>query len=150
MEKFMESLPEKIKKNEILSYLQEFQDRFGYIELSFIELLSRKSEIPSGKIYGIASFYNQFRFKPKGKLHVQVCEGSSCHVNGGLVIIEELKKIIKTDEKETSSDGKYSLEIIPCMGACSQGPVVSVNGKFFTKVKPAELKQILSQQDEIA
>lgn len=148
MEKFMESLPEKVKKNEILYYLQEFQDMFGYIDLSLIELLSQKSDIPSGKIYGVASFYNQFRFKPKGRIHVQVCEGSSCHLNNGLAIIEELKKLTKTDEKEISSDGKYSFEIIPCMGACSQGPVVAINGKFFTKVKVTELKSILLQEDD--
>ncbi|MDD2387192.1 MAG: NAD(P)H-dependent oxidoreductase subunit E [Bacteroidales bacterium] len=144
MEKYISKLPDKVYKHELLSYLQEFQDMFGYIDLSFIEVLSKNSGIPSGKIFGITSFYNQFRFKPKGKFHIQVCEGSSCHVNAEIGLIEDIKKLIKADEKDTSNDGLYSLEIIPCMGACSQGPVISINGKFHTKVSKEDIKKIFS------
>ncbi|MDD4149865.1 MAG: NAD(P)H-dependent oxidoreductase subunit E [Bacteroidales bacterium] len=147
MEKYISKLPDKVYKHELLSYLQEFQDMFGYIDLNFIEALSRNSSIPSGKIFGVASFYNQFRFKPKGKYHVQVCEGSSCHVNAEIGFIDEIKKTLKTDEKDTSNDGLYSLEIIPCMGACSQGPVISINGKFYTKVTKEDIKIIFSNLD---
>ncbi len=143
MKDYIDSLNKSIDKKEILPLLQDFQNRFGYIDSEFIEKLSAKAGIPSGKIYSLASFYNQFRFKEPGKYHIKMCSGAACHVNIKENLIAEICKLTGIKEKETSLDGKYSLEFIPCMGACSIGPVMAINEVYYTNIKINELKKLI-------
>ncbi len=147
MEEYISSLKKNIEKNELLPILQDFQNKFGYIDQYFIEQLSLKSGIPSGKIYSVASFYNQFRFQKQGKYHICMCSGASCHVNTKEMLITEIIKLTGINDKETSKDGKLSLDFIPCLGACALGPVMSINDKYYTQLTIKELKKIIHSLD---
>jgi NADH-quinone oxidoreductase subunit E len=144
MQEYIKYLKEHVEKRELLSILQDFQKKFGYINLDFIEELSKRIDIPAGKIYGIASFYNQFRFKPIGRYHIKICNGAACHVKTKDNLISEIYKLLNLKNKETSNDGKFSIELIPCMGACALGPIVEINGKYFTDVSFGDIKNIIN------
>ncbi len=149
MEEYINSLKKNIDKRDLLLALQDFQNKFGYVDQAFIEQLSLKTGIPSGKIYSIASFYNQFRFIRPGKYHIKLCSGAACHVNAKENLVAELYKLIGIKDRESSPDGKYSLEFIPCMGACALGPVMSINNNYYTQLKIKDLKKIIHDLDEI-
>ena len=99
--------------------------------------------LPTSKIYGVSTFYNQFRFEPLGKYHIQVCRGTACHVKGSVKVLETLQRELKIDAGRTTKDGEFSLEIVACMGACSLAPVISINGEFYAGVTPDKVKKIL-------
>ena len=90
--------------------------------------------LPASKIYGVATFYNQFRFQPQGRNHVQVCRGTACHVKGSAAILEAVKRELKIDAGQTTRDGQFSLEVVACIGACGLAPVICVNGEFHAGV----------------
>jgi len=145
MDSFFKKIPDRVQKHNLLNILQDYQDEFGYIDQKFIEELSPRIGIPAGKIYGITSFYNQFRFIPKGEIHIKVCNGAACHVNSETDLISEISQLLKSKDKGTSPDGRFSLEVIPCMGACASGPVMSINDNFFTNINIESVKKILSE-----
>ncbi len=128
--------------------LQEIQDEIGYIPEEAVVLVGKHLQIPTSKIFGLATFYNQFRFQPKGKYHFQVCHGTSCHLNGAVNLIDFLEKNLKVKAGYTTRNGNYSLEIVPCMGACGLSPVIAINGKFYGKLNIAELRSILDEIQE--
>ena len=92
--------------------------------------IGRHLGLPASKIYGVATFYNQFRFQPLGKYHIQVCRGTACHVKGSLAVLEAIKLALNISPGETSKDGLFSLEVVACIGACGLAPVISINGEF--------------------
>ena len=101
--------------------------------------------LPASKIYGVATFYNQFRFLPKGRYHVQVCRGTACHVKGSLAVLDAAKRELKLKPGQTSRDGRFSLEVVACMGACGLAPVICVNGEFHAKCTPKKLARVLAE-----
>ena len=130
-------------RSSLLDMLQIIQDSHGYISEKSIADVSKLLSLPSAKIYGIASFYDQFRFTPYGKFHIKICDGTSCHISDSPVIIRELEKILKIKPNETTHDGKYSLETVTCLGACGKAAILSVNDKYYTEVIPEKLKELL-------
>jgi len=131
-------------RDRLIPLLQEIQDRLGYLSEESIELLGRHLNIPASKIYGVATFYNQFRFQPKGKYHIQVCRGTACHVLGSSTVLEELQNELKIKAGSTSKDGLFSIEIVACIGACGLAPVITVNGEFHAKVTANSIREIIS------
>jgi NADH-quinone oxidoreductase subunit E len=99
--------------------------------------------MPSSRIFGVATFYNQFRFSPLGKYHIQVCRGTACHVLGSATVLEEIEKVVGVKAGQTSRDGIFSIEVVACIGACGLAPVISVNGNFHAKVTVASIKEIM-------
>jgi NADH-quinone oxidoreductase subunit E len=93
----------------------------------------------------VATFYNQFRFSPLGKYHIQVCRGTACHVLGSSTVLQELEKELKIKAGETTRDGLFSIEVVACIGACGLAPVVCINGEFYGKVTSASLKTIIEK-----
>jgi NADH-quinone oxidoreductase subunit E len=136
-------------RDSLIPILQEIQDRIGFLSEEAIIVVGNHLEIPTSSIYGLATFYNQFRFSPKGKYHIQLCHGTSCHMMGASSIIEVIEKKLKIKSGQTSSNGLFSLEIIPCMGACAYSPLISVNGKHHPKITEQRLIQILDELKEI-
>ncbi len=135
-------------RDTLIPILQDFQDMQGYIDESTIKLLSDRFDLPTSKIYGLVTFYNQFKLQPRGKYHIQLCNGSACHLNKSSRIIKKIEKELSVKEGETSRDKKFSLEILPCIGACGQSPVMAINGEYFTKLTLHKLKEIISQYRE--
>ena len=99
--------------------------------------------MPVSKIFGVATFYNQFRFKPLGKYNIQVCRGTACHVLGSSTVLEEVEKFVGVTAGNTSRDGMFSIEVVACIGACGLAPVVSINGDFYAKLTAESIKEIL-------
>lgn len=131
-------------RDRLIPLLQEIQDRLGFLSEESIELLGRHLNIPASKIYGVATFYNQFRFQPNGKYHIQVCRGTACHVLGSATVLEELQNELKIKAGNTTSDGLFSIEIVACIGACGLAPVITVNGEFHAKVTASSIHEIIS------
>lgn len=129
----------------LIPILQDIQDEIGFLSEEAIVVVGKHLNMPTSKIFGLATFYNQFRFQPKGKIHIQLCHGTSCHLMGAVNLIEYLEKSLKIKAGQTSRNGKFSLEIVPCMGACGLSPVISINGKFYEKLDAHKLKVILEE-----
>jgi len=124
--------------------LQKAQGLIGYLPREALEAISREMKIPPSELYGITSFYSFFSMVPKGKFVIQVCLGTSCYVRGGQRIIDTFKKDFNLESGGITSDGKSSLQTVRCLGCCGLSPVLSVNEEVHRKVKPSQLKDILS------
>ena len=132
-------------RDALIPILQEVQEKQGYLSRESVIRISRHLNLPATKIYGVATFYNQFRFQPKGKYHFMVCRGTACHVKGSSRVLEMAQKLLKLKPGQTSRDRIFSLETVACMGACGLSPVMNLNGEFYAKVTPQKLVQIIQE-----
>jgi NADH-quinone oxidoreductase E subunit len=132
-------------RDALIPILQEVQEKQGYLSREAVIRISKHLNLPTTKLYGVATFYNQFRFQPKGKYHVMVCRGTACHVKGSNRVLEMAQKLLKLKPGQTSRDRLFSLETVACMGACGLSPVMNLNGEFYAKVTPQKLVQIIQE-----
>jgi len=130
-------------KESLIPILQDIQQSEGFLSLDSVVEVGKYLSMPTSKIFGVATFYNQFRFEPLGKYHIQVCRGTACHVLGSDTVIGEIEKNIGIKAEQTTRDGLFSLEVVYCIGACGLAPVISVNGKFYPKVTSKTIRGIL-------
>lgn len=130
-------------RDALIGILQDIQDAEGYLSEEAIVKTGKTLGIPTSKIYGVATFYNQFRFEPRGKYHVQVCRGTACHVLGSLTVLQELEKTLKVKAGQTTRDGVFSVEVVACIGACGLAPVININGTFHANVSAESIKEIV-------
>ncbi|MCF8229739.1 MAG: NADH-quinone oxidoreductase subunit NuoE [Bacteroidales bacterium] len=133
------------KRENLIPILQEIQEREGYLSEGAIVKVGQRLKLPASKIFGVATFYNQFRFEPLGKYHIQVCRGTACHVLGSASVLEEIEKQLNVKAGKTTKDGLFSIEVVACIGACGLAPVISVNGEFHAKVTTDSIKEILDE-----
>lgn len=131
------------ERDDLIPILQDIQTQNGWLSEDAIIETGKYLKLPVSKIYGVATFYNQFRFQPKGKYHIQVCRGTACHVLGSSTVLQEVEKILKIKADETTRDGLFSLEVVACIGACGLAPVISINGEFHARVTSSEIKEII-------
>jgi NADH-quinone oxidoreductase subunit E len=134
---------QQVNRDSLIPVLQAFQDEFGFISDQVLEKIGEHLNLPASKVYGLATFYSQFTFTPKGKYHIKVCNGSACHIDRSSSIIKELKKQLGIGDGETTRDGMFSLEVVACIGACGQSPVIAINNDYFPKLKANMLKDLL-------
>lgn len=127
----------------LIPVLQELQERHGFLSRDAMTEVGRRLQLPLSKIYGVATFYNQFRFQPLGRFHIQVCRGTACHVKGSAAVLEAIQRELNIMPGQTSSDGLFSLEVVACIGACGLAPVISVNGTFHAGVTTKAVSKIL-------
>lgn len=144
VEKIFRDMP-GLRQDALIPVLQKIQETEGYLSEVSIREVSEKMRIPASKIYGVATFYNQFRFEPLGRYHIQLCRGTACHVLGSANVQEELEKILRIRPGQTTRDGLFSLEVVACIGACGLAPVICVNGEFHAKVTRQSLKDIIEE-----
>ncbi|MCD6423466.1 MAG: NADH-quinone oxidoreductase subunit NuoE [Elusimicrobia bacterium] len=135
------------KRGELISKLQEVQEKFGFISESEIKRLSDELEIFPVQIYEVITFYTQFRLTPPGKHKILVCQGTACHVMGGKDLLEYLKSKFEINEGETTPDGKFSLERVACLGCCGMAPVVVVDEDFYGRMTIQKIDEILKKYD---
>lgn len=131
------------RRDSLIPILQEVQEAFGYLSPSAVTAVGRHLKLPASKVYGVATFYNQFRFQAVGKFHIQVCRGTACHVKASLAVLDALKRALGVDSGQTTRDGLFSLEVVACLGACGQAPVLCVNNEFHARVTPDDVKKIV-------
>jgi NADH-quinone oxidoreductase subunit E len=131
------------KRDSLIPILQDVQDSQGHLSKEAVALIGAHLGLPTSKIYGVATFYNQFRFEPVGEYHIQVCRGTACHVKGSAKVLEAIQRELKIEPGRTTRDGKFSLEVVACIGACGLAPVIAINGEFYAGVTPDKAKSIL-------
>ena len=125
----------------LISLLQAVQAHFGYLPPEALGTVARHARVPRSRVYGVASFYSQFRFNPVGRQRVAVCRGTACHVSGARLILEELERTLGIDEGETTEDREYSLETVACIGCCGLAPCLSVNDDVSAKLTPKKIRK---------
>ncbi|MFA6134613.1 MAG: NADH-quinone oxidoreductase subunit NuoE [Phycisphaerae bacterium] len=131
------------KRDALIPILQEVQEALGYLSREAVMEIGRHLNLPVSKIYGVATFYNQFRFQSPGQYHIQLCRGTACHVKGSAGLLETVVRSLKINPGQTTRDGVFSLEVVACIGACGLAPVICVNGEFHAKVTAESVKTIL-------
>jgi NADH-quinone oxidoreductase E subunit len=131
------------KRDQLIPILQEVQESHGFLSRESVASIGLHLGLPASKIYGVATFYNQFRFQAKGRYHIQVCRGTACHVKGSLKVLDTLKRELAIEAGATSKDGLFSLEVVACIGACGLAPVISVNGEFFANLTADSVRKIV-------
>ena len=129
----------------LISLLQAVQERFGYLPPEALSAVARHARVPRSRVYGVASFYAQFRFNPVGRQRVAVCRGTACHVSGARLILEELERTLGIDEGETSEDLEYSLETVACIGCCGLSPVATVDDDVHGKLQVKDIPDIITK-----
>jgi NADH-quinone oxidoreductase subunit E len=140
----------QIKRNALIPLLQAVQDEFGYISEEAISRIGTHLSLPTSKIYGLATFYNQFSFAPRGYYHMVLCNGTSCHMSGSGELLSEISKLLEIKDGETTRDGLFSLEVQSCIGACGQSPLMAVNGDYHSGISVKEIREIIKQYREDA
>jgi NADH-quinone oxidoreductase subunit E len=137
-------------RDALIPILQAVQERHGYLSREAIVRVGQHLGLPASKIYGVATFYNQFRFQPLGKYHIQICRGTACHVKGSFNILEAFRQELEIDPGQTTRDGLFSLEVVACIGACGLAPVICVNGEFFADMTSAKARNLVEDYREMA
>jgi NADH-quinone oxidoreductase subunit E len=132
----------KDKKN-LIPLLQEVQARLGYLPRKALQEIGDFLEMSGVEVWGVATFYNQFRFVPLGKYHTTVCMGTACHLAGGRLILEALERELNLKVGETAEDGKFSLERVACIGCCMLAPVVVIKDRIHPKMTPFKVEEAL-------
>jgi NADH:ubiquinone oxidoreductase subunit E len=135
----------KKTKDNLIPLLQQIQEKTGWISKDIIEYLSNALSIHPTEIYGVVTFYKQFRLTPVGENVIQICNGTACHVNGVAEITDEFEHQLKIKCGETTADKKYSLEKVACLGCCSLAPVVMKNKKVYGNLNIKSVKKILNE-----
>jgi NADH:ubiquinone oxidoreductase subunit E len=136
--------------NGVISILQDIQAKYSYLPQEALIKVAQETGKSLVDIYGVATFYKSFSLNPKGKHHVTVCLGTACHVRGGPAIGEEFQKILKIAPGQTTADEQFSLDTVACLGACALGPIVVVDGQYFSKVDKIKVKNIIKEVKENA
>jgi NADH-quinone oxidoreductase subunit E len=130
-------------RDQLIPILQAIQEKEGYLSENSVVKVGRHLHMPASQIFGVATFYNQFRFEPIGKYHIQVCRGTACHVLGSATVLDKLQDTLKIKAGQTSRDGLFSIEVVACIGACGLAPVICINGEFYAKVDADMIDQII-------
>ena len=133
-------------RSSLIIVLQEIQSRFDHIPFESMLEVSERMGVPLSDIYGVATFYHQFRLKPQGRHLISICMGTACHVKGAAVIHDALRVRLGIEEgEETSPDGRFTMQKVRCMGACSLSPTVRIDGDIYGRVKHDELDGLLKK-----
>lgn len=129
--------------NQLIPILQYCQGQRGYITRAAVNQIAEYLSISEAHVYGVASFYTQFRFEKPGDHQVRVCLGTACHVQGGALLSEEIQKNIGIGPGEISQDGKFEFHEVACLGCCAQAPVVEIDGRIHGKVTRKKLNKTI-------
>jgi len=130
-------------REHLISILQEVQEEYGYISRESINRISEYLRLPSSKIFGVATFYNQFKLNPPGRIQVAMCRGTACHVKGSLNLLDTCRQLLGIEVGQTTKDGVFSLETVACLGCCSIAPAMMVNGKFFGRLDKQKVEYLI-------
>lgn len=130
-------------KRNLITILQKAQDIYGYLPIEVLQHISDETRIEASKIYGVATFYTQFRLKPVGKNLIMLCQGTACHVNGSAMIENAIQDELGIFDGETTSDGIFTFNNVACLGCCSLAPVMMINEKTYANLTSKKTKEIL-------
>lgn len=136
--------PPKDRSN-LISLLQDVQEVYGYLPENQLRAIAEYIGIPLSTVYGVATFYNQFRLTPLGKNVIRVCRGTACHVKNSANLLSALETELNIKAGQTTRDKLFTLETVACIGACSIAPVININDEYYGRVSVKEIPKILSK-----
>lgn len=147
----LEKIAKKYKNVEggIISALHEVQDTYGYISSTAQKYLSKELNVPMSEIYGIITFYSRFSLVPKGKYNIQVCMGTACYVKGSEKVLNRFKEKLGIEEGKTTSDGKFSIESVRCIGACGLAPAIVINEEVYGKMDEKKVDELIEKYSKM-
>ena len=149
-----EALAEKIQKiaagydedaGFLIPMMQDLQAQEGYLPADALHLLAKRLDLPLSRLYTIATFYSSFRLAPRGAHTITLCVGTVCYLKGADKVAAAIEKEIGCAAGETSADGRFTFTAVNCLGACALAPVMVIDGKYHSKVKPGEIADILAE-----
>jgi len=144
LDKILTSMP-NAGFGELIPILQKVQEAYGYLPPSVMMAVSSRTGIAASRIYGVATFYEQFHLEPHGRHTIKCCRGTACHVKGGRDIIRAICRILRVQEGETTGDMRFTFETVACLGTCFLGPVMMVNNDYYGHLAPNKVRDILER-----
>ena len=136
------------KESELINVLHKVQGKLGYLPAEVQEVIAKELMISVARVYGVVTFYSFFTMIPHGEFPVSVCMGTACYVRGAEQVLSEFKRQLKVEVGESTSDGKFSINCLRCVGACGLAPVVTVGDRVFGRVAPSQVKEIIAEYRE--
>lgn len=128
----------------LIQLLLDIQQELNWIPPEAIIRINKRLKIPVSEVFRVASFYTALSLKPRGQHLVRVCAGTACYVRGGPRVLDSVERTLNIRAGETTSDGKFTLETVNCLGCCALGPVVEIDGQYHGKLSPAKAEKLLS------
>jgi NADH-quinone oxidoreductase subunit E len=132
---------------DLIPVLQRAQEADGYVSADAVRRISRWLKVSENEIYGVTTFYAQFRFSPPGRHHIKACLGTACHVQGGEQMLDVLERRLEIRPGETTADGEYDLERVACLGCCALAPVVMIDDRTFSRMSVLKLQRLLDERE---
>lgn len=134
------------KKSSLISILQDIQNAYRYLPEDILMYVSQIMDISTAKVFGVATFYENFSLEPKGKYVIRICDGTACHVRKSIPILKALQKELElSDEKNTTEDLLFTIETVSCLGACGLAPVITINNQVYGKITPEQAVAIIHE-----
>lgn len=140
----LEKYPENDRSN-LIAMMQDLQEKYGYLEQEALEDVAEYVGLPLSTVYGVATFYNQFRLLPLGKYIVHVCRGTACHVKNSANLLMALENELGIKAGETTKDGLFTIEVVACIGACSIAPVININDEYYGRLEVKDIGKIIKK-----
>jgi len=136
------------ESSDLISILQEAQEKFGYLPEGVMQRVAKFLRLTDNMVYGVSTFYAQFKFVPTGRKKVTVCRGTACHVRGGARILREIEKRLGIKPGETTDDMEYSLETVACIGACALAPTMRVGNETYGQMTTKKVAEALGGKEK--
>lgn len=131
------------ERGQLIPILQMIQDKLAYLPPITMEMVAQHLDIPPSEVFGVATFYNQFRFNPPGRNPVKVCLGTACHVRGGDIVLENFERKLEIHEGETTLDREFSIERVACVGCCALAPVALIGETVHGNMAPSKVEGLV-------
>jgi NADH-quinone oxidoreductase subunit E len=144
LERILASRPEA-GAGDLIPILQQIQKAYGYLPPSVLTAMSSRTGIPASRVFGVATFYEQFYLEPHGRHTIKCCRGTACHVKGGRDIIQAISQILDVQEGKTTKDMRFTFETVACIGTCFLGPVMMVNNDYYGHLAPNKIRDIFER-----
>ena len=136
-----------VTAGDLIPILQEVQNQYGYLPQDVLEDVSKHTSIPISRIYGVATFYEQFYLEPRGRHTIKCCRGTACHVNRVSEIIDRISEQLKISPNQTTENLRFTFETVACLGTCFLAPVMMVDNDYYGNLKPDQISKILEKYE---
>jgi len=138
---------EDFSDDKLIPILQRVQDTYGYLPREVLLGISRRTGLPASRMFGVATFYEQFHLAPRGRHTVKCCRGTACHVQDGAEVRDTLTRLLQVEDGGTTEDMRFTLETVACLGTCFLAPVMMVDGDYYGELTPKMVEPILKRYD---
>jgi len=146
LDEILSDIPD-VGSSDLIPILQKIQNSYGYLVPNVLMEMSRRTGIPASRIYGVATFYEQFHLEPHGRHTIRCCRGTACHVRGGPDIADAITRAIGAEPGGTTDDMRFTFETVACLGTCFLAPVIMVNNDYYGNLNSGKIEEILNKYE---